>query len=84
MALQDNTFAVFHSRGSRFSDDHVANLVLDRFQPKVFTEIVDKFPDLVFLFGRAWNLGQAVKVFPQCFWVELEDVFAHGVISLNM
>ena len=45
MALENNAFSVFHTRGSRFADDHVAYFVNDALQSKVFAEIVNEFPD---------------------------------------
>ncbi len=77
MSLKDDSFTVFHAGSGRFADNDISHLILNGLKAKIFTKLIDKFPDLVFVFGWPGNPGQTVKMAPQCRRAEVQNVIAH-------
>ena len=50
MALQDNSFAVFHTRRCRFADYDIANFIFDGLKAQVLAKLNKKILNLVFMF----------------------------------
>ncbi len=51
VALKDDTFSVFHTFSCGFFNDHIADLIDDGFQIKIFTEFL-QVSDYFFFFLR--------------------------------
>jgi hypothetical protein len=80
MALQYNSFAIFEARSGRLADDYIANFVFNGFKAKAFSEVYHKFLNPFLVFRGAWNLGEAVEVFPKLLGFKVRDVLIHWLI----
>jgi len=79
MALQDNAKSIFHAGSRGFSDDHISDVIDDRFQVQFLPKFSHEFNYAFLSLGWTGNSVQVFKVGPDSRRVQFGYSFIHGV-----